>query len=104
MEIKEIKEMLMATGLPVAYDHFKEQTDPPFLVYLLPENRNIVADDCIYQPKVLVRVELYTEKKDLELERKVETALADMVWTKTEVYIDSEDMFEIMYEMEVMTE
>ncbi|MGM9917466.1 hypothetical protein [Anaerotignum sp.] len=104
MKIEEIKKMLEATGLPVAYDHFKEQTDPPFLVYLLPESKNIIADDCVYQGKVLVRVELYTDKKDPELERKVENALVDMVWKKTEVYINSEEMFEIMYEMEVMTE
>ncbi|MCI5680176.1 MAG: hypothetical protein MR278_09440 [Bacteroidales bacterium] len=104
MKIEEIKKMLEATGLPVAYDHFKKQTDPPFLVYLLPESRNIIADDCVYQGKVLVRIELYTDKKDPELEKVVETALADMVWTKEETYIDSEEMFEIMYEMEVMTE
>ena len=104
MELEKIKALLDTVGIPVAYDHFKEQIDPPFLAYLLPESRNVIADDCIYQRKVLVRVELYTDKKDLELERKVEAALADMVWTKAEEYIESEDMFEIMYEMEVMTE
>lgn len=104
MKLEAIKALLEGTELPVAYDHFKEQTDPPFLVYLLPESRNILADDCIYQNKVLLRVELYTEKKDLELEKRVETVLSDMIWTKAEEYIDSEDMYEIMYEMEVMTE
>lgn len=99
-----IKKMLEETGLPVAYGHFKEQTDPPFIAYLLPESKNIVADDCIYQSKVLLRVELYTIKKDFALEKKVENVLADMVWTKTEEYIDTEDMFEIIYEMEVMAE
>lgn len=104
MEIEAIKALLEETELPVAYDHFKEQTDPPFLVYLLPESRNLYADDCIFQTNALVRVELYTDKKDLELERRVEAVLSDMIWTKTEEYIESEDMFETIYEMEVMIE
>ena len=60
MLIKELKERLEATGLPVAYSHFADQTDPPFIAYLLPESRNIVADDSVYQTKMLVQVELYT--------------------------------------------
>ena len=104
MEIEAIKELLEITELPVAYDHFNQQTEPPFLVYLLPESRNIIADDCVYQPKVLLRVELYTDRKDLEMERRVEDVLSDMIWTKTEEYIDSEKMYETIYEMEVILE
>lgn len=102
MEIREIKELLDTVGIPVAYDHFMEQTDPPFLVYLLPESRNIVADDGVYQQKSLVRVQLYTEKKDLLLEKQLEAALQELLWRKTETYINSEDMFETTYEMEVL--
>lgn len=104
MKIEEIKTLLEQTGLPVAYHHFSQQMNPPFLVYLLPESRNITADDCVYQRGQLVRVELYTAKKDLEIEKKVENVLSDMVWSRSETYIDSEDMYEIVYEMEVMIE
>lgn len=102
MEIRAIKTLLDTVGIPVAYDHFKEQTDPPFLVYLLPESRNILADDSVYQQKSLVRVQLYTTKKDLLLEEQTEAALRGLIWSKTEVYLDGEDMFEITYEMEVL--
>lgn len=102
MEIKEIKERLDTVGIPLAYDHFKEQTNPPFLVYLLPESRNILADDSVYQQKSLVRVQLYTGKKDLLLEEQLEAALQGLLWWKTETYIDKEDMFEMTYEMEVL--
>lgn len=100
MLIKELKERLEATGLPVAYSHFADQTDPPFIAYLLPESRNIVADDSVYQTKI----ELYTNIRDLELEKKVEQQLTDVIWKKTTEYIESEAMFETIYEMEVMTE
>ena len=104
MLIKELKERLEATGLPVAYSHFADQTDPPFIAYLLPESRNIAADDSVYQTKMLVQVELYTNIRDLELEKKVEQQLTDVIWKKTTEYIESEAMFETIYEMEVMTE
>ena len=104
MLIKELKERLEATGLPVAYSHFADQTDPPFIAYLLPESRNILADDSVYQTKMLVQVELNTNIRDLELEKKVEQQLTDVIWKKTTEYIESEAMFETIYEMEVMTE
>ena len=104
MKTEEIKIMLEQTGLPVAYHHFSQQMKLPFLVYLLPESRNIIADDGVYQRGQLVRVELYTAKKDLEIEKKVENVLSDMVWNRSETYIDSEDMYEIVYEMEVIIE
>ena len=104
MLIKELKERLEVTGLPVAYSHFADQTDPPFIAYLLPESRNIVADDSVYQSKMLVQVVLYTNIRDLELEKKVEQQLTDVIWKKTTEYIESEAMFETIYEMEVMTE
>lgn len=104
MKIEDIKGILEQVGIPVAYHHFKGQTDPPFLVYYLPESRNVAADDCVHQKVYLLRVELYTERKDIDLEEKVEQVLAEMVYKKDETYIESEDMLEIIYEMEVLIE
>ena len=48
-------------------------------------------------------IELYTENKDPAAEAVLESALtaAGIFWTKDEVYIDSERMNEIIYEIEV---
>lgn len=50
-----------------------------------------------------VNVELYTDKKDLNAEQKVEDALdaASIFYAKSEVWIDSEKLYEVLYEMEV---
>ena len=49
-----------------------------------------------------VDIELYTDEKDFELEERVEAALdaADLFWQKSEQYIKSENMYEVLYEVE----
>ena len=46
MTYDEITEMLEQTGLPLAYDHFKEgeAPTPPFLIFLFPRSDNFSAD------------------------------------------------------------
>ena len=52
-----------------------------------------------------VRLELYTDRKDPDAEQNVETALdaAGIFYNKTETWIDSEKLYEVLYtfEMEV---
>ena len=82
--ISIIKEM----GIPYAYDHFAEgeAPDPPFLCYLLPGSDNFSADGKVYHRISEVRLELYTDFKDLSAEQQVETALdaAGIFYNKTE--------------------
>ena len=79
-----IKEM----GIPYAYDHFAEgeAPDPPFLCYLLPGSDNFSADGKVYHKISEVRLELYTDFKNLPSEQRVETALdaAGGFFNKTE--------------------
>lgn len=72
--VKIIEEM----GIPFAYDHFAEgeSPDPPFLCYLLPGSDNFAADGRVYYKMSEVRIELYTDFKDVSLEEKV-TAVLD---------------------------
>ena len=61
--VKIIEEM----GIPFAYDHFAEgeSPDPPFLCYLLPGSDNFAADGRVYYKMCEVRIELYTDFKDV---------------------------------------
>lgn len=106
MTEKEVFEMVQSAGLPVAYHHFEEgqSPDPPFLVYLYPGTNNFSADGTVYQGINQLDVELYTDKKDLETEKRVETMLKQhgFFYEKTETYIESEKMYEVLYEMEVL--
>ncbi len=105
MKYDTIVEMLEETGIPFAYDHFAEgeSPDPPFLVFQIPGSDNFHADDKVYEKLSTLVLELYTEKKDPVLEERVEDVLTryEIVWTRSEVWIDSEKLYEVRYEMTV---
>lgn len=92
-------------GIPFAYDHFAEweAPDPPFLCYLLPGSDNFSADGKVYHKISEVRLELYTDFKDLSSEQQVETALdaAGIFYNKTETWIDSEKLYEVLYSFDM---
>ena len=48
-----------------------------------------------------MNVELYTDKKSPKLEKKLQNIFADheVHWEKSETYIDSERMYEVLYEL-----
>lgn len=100
--------LLKEIGMPYAYDHFAEgeSPDPPFLCYLLPETNHFLADGQVYFKINEVRLELYTDYKDMAVEAKVETCLADynIVYQKTETWIESEKLYEVLYQFEMKGE
>lgn len=106
MTEKEILQMLKTVGYPVAYHHFGEgqSPEPPFIVYLYPASNNFSADGGVYQGVNQLDIELYTDKKDLEAEKRLEAVLKEhgFFYEKTETYLESEMMFEVLYEMEVL--
>lgn len=105
MTMEELVAMLQKTGIPFAYDHFAEgeSPDPPFICYLLPGSNNFAADGKVYFKINQVRIELYTDSKDLAVERKVEAVLDDsgIFYNKSEVWIQSEKLYEVLYSFEV---
>lgn len=106
MTEKEVFQMVKSIGLPAAYHHFEEgqSPDPPFAVYLYPGTDNFSADGIVYQAVNQLDIELYTDKKDLEAEKRVEAMLKKhgFFYEKTETYLASEKMYEVIYEMEVL--
>ena len=58
----------------------------------------------MYCEKWNFRFDLYTVEKDLTLEAKIKKLLNDndIVWQKTEQYIDSEQVWEVEFEFEVL--
>ena len=92
-------------NLPFAYDHFAEgeAVDPPFICYLLPGSDNFSADGRVYHKISEVHIELYTDKKDLSVERKVEAVLDQhgIFYEKSEVWIESEKLYEVLFSFEM---
>lgn len=101
----KVTELLDFLGIPWAYDHFSEgeAVDPPFICYRSPGSDNFSADGTVYLSVDVVDIELYTDVKDPELERRVQDALtaAGIFYEKTEVWIESEKLYEVVYEFEL---
>lgn len=106
MRTSEIYDVLCSTGLPVAYLSFTEETAKPcpFICYFFAKDHDVIADNRNYVSVNHLYVELYTDNKNFSLERTIEEALnaAGIVWTRTESYIESELMYQIVYESEVI--
>ena len=64
------------------------------------------ADGTNFYTQILVSFELYTKRKDRSAERRVEQALEDALisYSKSEVFIPGEDMYEVIYEFEMEDE
>ena len=105
MTIENLVEMLQEMEIPFAYDHFAEgeSPEPPFICYLLPGSNNFAADGKVYFKINQVRIELYTDSKDLAVERKMEMVLDEsgIFYNKSEVWIQSEKLYEVLYSFEV---
>lgn len=101
----DLVKLLEETGIPYAYDHFAEgeSPDPPFICYLLPQSDNFSADGKVYLKVSNVNIELYTDSKDLAVEQKLETVLDihSIFYDKTEVWIESEKLYEVLYSFEL---
>jgi hypothetical protein len=100
----EIIKILETLGIPYAYDHFAEGEgpDPPFICYRCPNSDNFAADGVVYFPITEIDIELYTDKKDPETEKKLEDLLtgSGIFFEKTETFIDSEKLYEVLYSFE----
>ena len=101
----ELIQIIEEMGIPFAYDHFAEgeSPDPPFICYLIPGTDNFAADGRVYYKTNEVRIELYTDRKDLSVEEKV-TAVLDshgIFDTQSETWIESEKLYEVLFSFEI---
>ena len=104
MTYEEICDMVTEMGLPFAYHHFAEgeSPKPPFLIFLSPGEETFAADDRMYFSFKELDIELYTDKKEPEREAEIEDVLCrhHLFYTKTETWIESERLYEILYELD----
>lgn len=106
MTYQEVAAMVAEIGYPNAYYQFPEGTEqaPPFVCFYFVNNDDFLADNSNYQKIEHLIIELYTDEKDFAKEAVVERVLADheMVWARDEARIDSERMYKVVYEMDVI--
>lgn len=109
MQQAELYQLLESIGLPLAYGEFKStpelpSPDPPFLIYQFAYSGDLMADNRNYLEISNFQVELYTDIKDLAAERLVQDALAsaELPYSKTEIKLDGESMYQIIYEIQLI--
>lgn len=105
MTYKEVAKMIKDIGIPYAYDHFSETgQEPPFICFMYSDRNDMLADSINYQKIEQLTIELYTEQKDFTLEAAVEEALTDagLVYSKNEIYIETEKLYQEVYEADIL--
>lgn len=96
--------LLNTLPTPSFYDHALEGQTLPFIAIHSEQPDNFAADNSVYCEKWNFRVDLYTVNKDTVREASIKKLLNDngIAWTKTEQFIDSEQMWEVEFEFEVL--
>ena len=106
MTFDDIATMLESTDLPVAYNAFPVGNVPPlpYIVYSFPNSENFGADNVAYQRGESLRVWLCTKEKDFSTENALESVFNEngIYWDKTESFLQSDSMYMILYEMEII--
>lgn len=100
----ELHQALKNIGYPIAYNSFTNPVTPPFITYHFTFNSDLIADNQNYVDIENFQVELYTSKKDLTAEKAVQDKLKELglPYQKFETFIDSEQLYQIVYEIQIL--
>lgn len=109
MTAKELNKLMQdieeAAGLNgYTYFCFRSGEVPPlpYAVFYHPQTETESADNKTWARIQTTNIELYTEQKDFDIEQKLEGVLTahEITWEKSESYLSSEKMFEVLYEFQ----
>jgi len=101
MTPQELYAALLTLGMPVAYGEFTEPTEPPFITYQFAYDADLKADNRNYANIDIFQIEFYSPTKDLANEAAIE-ALLDanrLPYQKSEAWLDSEKLRQVIYEV-----
>jgi hypothetical protein len=68
------------------------------------EADNLFADNVVFQKIDELNIELYTDKKDPDMETEIENILTshELPYEKSEVWIEDEKMYEVLYQTQII--
>lgn len=105
----ELHQALKSLGMPVAYGEFKSTPEnpapaPPFITYQFAYSSDLIADNQNYVDVSNFQIELYTAVKDLAKETRVQDKLKELrlPYSKTETWLESEDLRQVIYEIQLI--
>lgn len=104
--MNEVLAMLNEIGIPFVYSHWApgEVPDTPYICYCGTYSNPFGADGEIYKDFLNISIELYTEIKDLESEKKIRAVLDThgIFYSRTETWIPDEELYDVLFEFEIM--
>ena len=104
MTLKELETALKDTGYAVAYREFQDVVPTvPYITWTVENERHYGSDMENHVGVLSVTVELYSNKKDPDAEKKIESILSGVEFDKTETAIPEEQLLEIIYEFDLYT-
>ena len=84
--------------IPYSHYDFDREVEPPHLMSTEIDSNNFIADNKIYFEKSNARLELTTDFRDRNLEKRVEKEiLYDIVWTREVTYIQTEKVWNVRF-------
>lgn len=109
MTLEELTQALEDIGYPVFYSHpIVDDNNPapdlPYITYLFAYSNDFMADNINYVDVGVFQIELYTKYKDLDAEQYVQNKLKELrlPYNKTETYLDTEKLYQIIYEIQLI--
>lgn len=89
--------------IPYSHYDFDREVEPPHLMSTEIESNNFVADNKIYYEKSNARLELTTDTRDRNLEKRIEQEIFyDVIWQKEITYIQTEGVWNVSYFFEII--
>jgi len=97
-ELDEIYSLLKSLEIPVAYLKFDTPQKLPFIAYFESGTEIKGADGHNLYREIEITVELYSDRKNIALERKIENLFSDReIQKNADTYLDEQDMFLTSY-------
>lgn len=106
MTTQAISNMISEMGYEYAYYQWPINEAPalPYVLFHYPNRADFYADGKNYMKISALNIEFYSDNKDFVGEEQIEAVLDEygLIYAKSESYIDSEKMFLVLYETEVL--
>lgn len=104
MNLLDLEDILKQTSYPVKYSHFEKPVKAPYIVYIIRNTDNYMADNKVFMKIDNVQIELYTSKKDVESEKKIEKLLdeKEIAYESSETWLEGERLFQKIYEVRLI--
>lgn len=81
-----------------AYHHFVSAPTLPYIAYLEYDSSSVMADNQTIYMDHGIRLELYTEKKDIQLEQKLEQEFKNLpIIKEASIWLETENTYMTVY-------